>query len=149
LQDQDDHVVSIKRSDIRRLEAAAKAAQEAESRAAAAERKLAFASAGLPLEDKRLGYFIKGYEGDLTPEAIKAAAVDAGFLEDASAGSADDVTPAEQQAHQRMSQTASAGGPPPNVKVDDLAAASSPEEVMRMYREIGGRVVGIDITDEG
>lgn len=46
------------------------------------KRTLAFAQAGIPLDsdNKIAGYFIKGYDGDLTPEAIKAAATEAGIL---------------------------------------------------------------------
>lgn len=53
-------------------EAATKAA-EAEKRATEAERKLAFAEAGINLADKRAKMFIKGYDGELEPEKVKAA----------------------------------------------------------------------------
>lgn len=45
------------------------------------KRELAFTKAGIPMEDPRMGYFVKGYEGDLTPDAIRSAAVQAGFIQ--------------------------------------------------------------------
>ena len=45
------------------------------------KRELAFVKAGIPMEDPRMGYFVKGYEGDLEPEAIRTAAVQAGFIQ--------------------------------------------------------------------
>jgi hypothetical protein len=75
-----DKPVTIRRSHINALEAKAKTAQEAAERAEKAERRLAFAEAGISLADPKLAYFVKGYDGELTVEAIQAAATEAGFL---------------------------------------------------------------------
>lgn len=82
LEDEDDQerTVTLKRDQIRALEKQAKQATEALSRAEAAERKLAFAEAGITLNDPKLSYFVKGYDGEFTPEAIRQAATDAGFI---------------------------------------------------------------------
>ena len=45
-----------------------------------AERKIAFMEAGVSTTDPKMAYFVKGYDGDLKPESIKAAATEAGFL---------------------------------------------------------------------
>jgi len=45
------------------------------------KRELAFAKAGLPMDDPRMNYFIKGYEGDLVTDAIRKTAIEAGFLQ--------------------------------------------------------------------
>lgn len=45
---------------------------EQAAKAEAAERKLAFAEAGVPLGDPRAKYFVKGYEGDADADAIRA-----------------------------------------------------------------------------
>ena len=79
-EEENDRKVSIKRSHINALEAKAKTAADNAARAEAAERKLSFAEAGISLADPKLGYFIKGYDGDLTTEAIQAAAQEAGFM---------------------------------------------------------------------
>lgn len=80
--DPEERLVTLKRDDIKALEKRAKAAEEAQTRAEAAERKLAFAEAGIDLSntDPKLSYFVKGYEGDLTPEAIKAKAIAEGWV---------------------------------------------------------------------
>lgn len=44
------------------------------------EKKMAFVEAGIPLESPMAKYFIKGYDGDLTPEAIRLAAVEAQLI---------------------------------------------------------------------
>ena len=64
--------VTMARKDARRLAKAAKAGREASERLDQLERERAFVAAGVPLDDKRTPYFIAGYSGDQTPEAIKA-----------------------------------------------------------------------------
>jgi hypothetical protein len=64
----------------KQLEQELQAKREAENRAANAERELAFAKAGIDLQDQRMSYFVKGYDGDADPEKIRAAAVEAGFI---------------------------------------------------------------------
>jgi len=57
-----------------------KAVKQAQAEAAAAKREAAFLRAGINPDDTRLSYFVKGYDGDLTADAIKSAAVEAGFI---------------------------------------------------------------------
>lgn len=85
---------------IRQLREQAKRGREAESRAEAAERELAFARAGLDLSDSRMGYFVRGYDGDLTREAIREAAERDGFLNPPK--TQEQVPSQEQQALERM-----------------------------------------------
>ena len=71
------------------------------------QRENAFAKAGVPLSDKKAAYFVKGYDGDLDPEAIRKEAIEFGLI----AGSKDEepeVPVEEQQAHQRMQALATA-----------------------------------------
>ncbi len=63
------------------LRAAANRAKKLEAELNSMKRELAFARAGLPLDDPRLQYFIRGYDGDLDPEAIIFSAHEAGFVE--------------------------------------------------------------------
>jgi len=63
------------------LRRAASKSKKLESENRNLRRELAFAKAGLPLDDPKMSYFIKGYDGELTAEAIKEAAFDAGFLQ--------------------------------------------------------------------
>ena len=44
------------------------------------KRTEAFRSAGINPNDPRQAYFVKGYDGEIDPEPIRAAAVEAGFI---------------------------------------------------------------------
>lgn len=57
-------------------------AEAAESRLGVLERAEAFRSAGVDPSTKMGSYFVKGYDGELTVEAIQAEARDAGLLPD-------------------------------------------------------------------
>lgn len=65
---------------IQALRKAANAAKKLKAENTRMKRELAFAKAGIPLTDPKMNYFVKGYEGDLEAEAIREAAVEAGFL---------------------------------------------------------------------
>lgn len=66
--------------DIKSLRRAASGKKQLEKELADLKRELAFAKAGLPMDDPRMNYFVKGYDGDMTAEAIREAATEAGFL---------------------------------------------------------------------
>jgi hypothetical protein len=67
----------------RDLEARAAQAKVEKERADAAERKLAFAQAGVPLDHPMTEYLVNGYKGEATPDAIKAEAARLGILQPA------------------------------------------------------------------
>ena len=72
--------VTIGKRDLQQLRRAANTAANAQKELDGLKRQMAFVGAGINPEDKRLSYFVKGYEGDMTSDAIKAAAIEAGFL---------------------------------------------------------------------
>ena len=76
----EEKLVTLRRSEIKVLEKKARQFDEINTDYEQMKRRLAFAEAGLPLGDKRIAYFVKGYEGDLTTDAILAAAQEAGFI---------------------------------------------------------------------
>lgn len=135
LEDEQDqsHTVTLNRDQIRSLESKAKKADEYEIRAAAAERELAFAKAGIDLNDQKLSYFRKGYDGDLDPEEIRSAAAEAGFIAPP-AGSGDAQ---ELAAQQRIANAGSEAIAPsdPSPLEDRMRAAQSPEEIMAIVAE--------------
>jgi hypothetical protein len=102
--DDGDKRVSMKRSNIDALEAKAR-------RAEAAERENAFYKAGIDPTDTRMGYFLRGYEGEMNAEAIKAAATEAGFL-------AAPVSDGSAEAAGRVADAASNQSPPPASQAD-------------------------------
>lgn len=66
--------------DFKNLRAKARKADTLERENATIKRELAFVKAGVPLDDPRMTYFVKGYDGELDPDAIRTAAVEAGFM---------------------------------------------------------------------
>lgn len=131
--DQEPHTVTLNRDQIRSLEKRANSADASEARAAAAERELAFAKAGIDLNDQKLSYFRKGYDGDLDPEEIRSAAAEAGFIAPP-AGSGDAQ---ELAAQQRIANAGSEAIAPsdPSPLEDRMRAAQSPEEIMAIVAE--------------
>lgn len=63
---------TLTRKDAKRLQREAKEGREATVKLATLEKERAFVQAGVPIGDKRASYFIAGYSGETTPEAIKA-----------------------------------------------------------------------------
>jgi hypothetical protein len=66
---------------LKNLRAAANRAKKLEAELTQMKRQMAFYQAGIPQDDPRMKYFVKGYEGELDPEAIRNAASEAGFLQ--------------------------------------------------------------------
>lgn len=66
------------RKRIKALEAERDGLRQAADRNPALERELAFAKAGIAADSPMAPYFVKGYDGELTPEQIRAAAQSAG-----------------------------------------------------------------------
>lgn len=89
-------------NDLRDLRRAAEDGRKAKSENAALKRDLAFLKAGIDLEDPKMTYFVKGYDGDLEPSAIKQAATEAGFIQTQA------PDPANQQAAQSQQRVAQA-----------------------------------------
>jgi hypothetical protein len=100
------------RENQRKLEERAKRADEAEARAVTAERRLAFLEAGVDPNKPGAAWFIKGYDGDLSVEAVKAEAAKAGFLREA---------PAQQVTQQQ----------PPGVVYEGVVPAEAPWATQR------------------
>jgi len=105
IQDQDDAEGSDP-TDIKSLRRAANSKKKLEQELAEMRRELAFAKAGLDLGDPKMKYFVKGYDGEMSADAVRAAALEAGFL--ASQASEADQPPGDGGAQQRVMQ-ASAG----------------------------------------
>lgn len=72
--------VQLHPAELRKLRKKEKEAEELRSQLAELQRRETFRDAGIPIND-RTKYFIKAYEGDLDPEAIRAEAIKAGLIE--------------------------------------------------------------------
>lgn len=146
LPDYEDHEQPEEPRGLRKqIEEQAAKAREAEARAAAAERELAFAKAGLDLADPKMAYFVKGYDGEVAPDAIKAAAEAAGFVGQ-QAPEQSQVPPQELAEHQAAASLAAGGSlEPPEGNADyeaAMASARSPEEVLAVMDKFGSLRVG-------
>jgi hypothetical protein len=94
------------RSRMRKLERELQERDKQLVEASAAQRELAFLKAGVPADNPVTKYFVKGYEGEVTPEAIRAAAEEAGLI---TAQVQNAQAKAEQEAWNRLTKAQRAG----------------------------------------
>ena len=92
--------------DIKSLRRAAASKKQLEKENADLKRRLAFIEAGISTADPKMKYFVNGYDGEMTAEAIREAALEAGFLQSQSQ-SEDPQLAATGAAQQRVMQAAS------------------------------------------
>ena len=120
------------RAHMRKLEAENKALKEQAAGAQAAQRELNFVKAGMDPNDPKYKYFVKGYDGELTPEAIRQAAEEASLIP-----SQNKEVAAEQQSWNRVAQAARAGetSEPSVDYAQRVANAKSPDEVMQLLAQ--------------
>jgi len=124
-------------SDLRKAaRRGAKAAKELEM----LRKELAFYKAGISMDDPKMRYFVKGYEGEMTAEAIREAALEAGFI----ASQTQEEVPTEQQqqafsAQQRVMAASAGAGTQDN---SEEAALSLMEQAM----EEGGVEAMLDVA---
>lgn len=117
---------------IQALRRAANAAKKLKAENTRMKRELAFAKAGIPLTDPKMNYFVKGYEGELEAEAIREAAVEAGFLVVEQSASQEQTDTQEEQAvaqAQRRVMAASAGAT--SEDISEAAAIARMEAAMQ------------------
>lgn len=96
-EDQQEKYAQLSVKDLRALRKAAKERDQQAAQLESMQRELAFAKAGLDLAQPQLKYFVKAYDGELTAEAIRAAAEEAGFIRPASG-----VTDEERKGHESI-----------------------------------------------
>jgi len=122
------------RARMRELESEVKTLREKAAEAESLQRELAFSKAGIPMDSPMSKYFVKGYEGEFTPEAIRKAAEEANLMKPAKT-TADD---SEQKAWSRL-QKASASGETSDPIVDwnvKLNSARDQNEVMQILAQM-------------
>ena len=120
------------RARMRELEQQVKAFEAKAKEAEAATRELAFVKAGVDPDSAAAKYFVKGYDGELTAEAIRAAAEEANLIP-----SQKKEVAAEQQAWNRVAQASRAGetSDAPVDYVQRFNNAKSAEEVMALMAQ--------------
>jgi hypothetical protein len=124
------------RAQLGKVQQESKRADDAELRAAAAERELAFAKAGVP-DDARGAIFRRGYDGDLTPDAIK------GEYDEAFGTTATTETEVPEAELESLRRTAAAGsGSVSGGSVDLKDAINSARNETEVMRLVGLNVPG-------
>ncbi len=138
------------------------AAQTEKARADAAEKQLAFAKAGVPLAqdpanpNPMVDYFVNGYQGDLTPEAIRAEAARLNLVPPpAQQAPAQQLNPtAQQAAQQAFSQIAEAthGQTVPAGRDWDAEKSAAPtrealHQLVREQAQAEGRQTPVIVND--
>ena len=120
------------RARMRELEQQVKAFEAKAKEAEAAQRELAFVKAGVNPDSAAAKYFVKGYDGELTPEAIRAAAEEANLV-----SSEKKEVAGEQQAWNRVAQSSRAGetSEPPVDYVQRFNNTKSADEVMALIAQ--------------
>ena len=113
---------------IKGLRRAANKAKKLEAEMESMKRELAFARAGLPLDDPSLSYFVKGYDGDLEADSILEAAEAAGFIEFVEDDDDEQAQQYVDPAQDRV-MAAAAGGMAENVT--EAAALSRMEDALK------------------
>lgn len=140
--DQDDGTDLVPRSHIRGLEEKARRADELAAQVEQLQRESVFSTALAGIDHPGLPYFKNGYKGDLTPEAIRQAAIEAGFGRD-DPETSQTTPPAPPQApdlaaHQRMAAAQVGAAPaPPFDPIEAMNNAKTPEEVMAIVEAHG------------
>lgn len=116
---------------IQSLRKAANAAKKLKAENVRIKRELAFAKAGIPLNDAKMNYFVKGYEGELEPDAIREAAVEAGFLVAPDAPQEQASDPGVEVAAQAQQRVMAASAGATSEDITEAAAISRMEAAMQ------------------
>ena len=94
------------RAQLRKVEQQLKASEAKVKEFEGAARELNFVKAGVNTSDPGAKYFVKGYDGDLSPEAIRVAAQEANLIP---VSNGETVQASEQQAWSRVSEASRVG----------------------------------------
>ena len=123
-----------------RLKEAEARASEAENRISGYERRDTFRSAGLDPDDARVKYFVKGYDGELDPAAIRAEAEAAGFIgnDDPPIQQPEAIMPEVLRAEERIQSAGEGGDPVSQADLDaQIRATKNPDELRALMESHG------------
>lgn len=120
------------RAHLRKLEAENKRKDELLAEAEKAKRELVFLKAGINPDDPKAKYFVKGYDGEMTVEAIRAAAEEASYIPSQRKELEQDAA-----AFSRVARAAAQGetSEPVVDYAEKIRGAKSPDEVMQILAQ--------------
>ena len=127
----------------RELEAKAKRADELEAQVQQMQRKEVFRDAGLDPSNKMTEYFMKGYEGELSVDAIQAEATSAGLsntVAQADTSNLEQQTQFAQQveAERRIAEAGDDAGPVADPQFESLIKQTNNEDELRQLWDSNG-----------
>lgn len=128
------------RARMKQLEKEAKELRKQVAEFAVAQRELAFVKAGIDPASPQAKYFVKGYDGELDPEAIRAAAAEAQLITP-QANPMDADKAAWQQTNRIAAGAETASEGPSWIK--RIRDASSSEEITAIFAE--AQAQGVDL----
>lgn len=120
------------RAHLRKLEAENKRKDEELAALKSAQRELVFLKAGINPDDPKAKYFVKGYDGEMTVEAIRQAAEEASYIPSQRKEIQQDA-----EAFGRLNRAATFGetSEPVVDYADKIRKAKSPDEVMQILAQ--------------
>ena len=127
----------------RELEAKAKRADELEAQIQQMQRKEVFRDAGLDPSNKMTEYFMKGYEGELSVEAIQAEAQSAGLSNTVSQANTSMVEQQAQfaqqvEAERRIAEASDDAGPVADPQIESLIRQTTNADELKQLLESNG-----------
>ena len=127
----------------RELEAKAKRADELEAQVQQMQRKEVFRDAGLDPSNKMTEYFMKGYEGELSVDAIQAEATSAGLSNTVSQGNTTNLEQQAQfaqqvEAERRIAEASDDAGPVADPQFESLIRQTTNADELRQLWEANG-----------
>lgn len=119
------------RAAMRAMESEIKSLRQQAIESESTKRELAFVKAGIDPSDAAAKYFVKGYDGELTQDAIKQAAIEARLL----SHTISDEEVSEQKAWKQTNQVAAGAGSSSELPSLEsrLNAAKSSAEVLEIW----------------
>ena len=128
------------RARMKQLEKEAKELRRQVAEFSQASREMNFMKAGIATDDPKFKYFVKGYDGELSPEAIRQAAEEAQLITPQS-----NPMDSDKQAWQQSNRIAAGSetAPPPPSWAKRIQDAASEEEVYAIFAE--ARAQGIEL----
>jgi hypothetical protein len=130
------------RQRMKQLEKELREAKKQLADTADVQKKLAFVEAGIPLDSPMAKYFIKGYDGELSAEAIRQAAEEAQLI-----APTPQVADTDKQAWRETNRIAAGSevSPAPPGWIQRINAANSEQEIMGIFAE--AQAQGIDLSN--
>ena len=119
----------------RDMEARAKAGDEAVAQLAQLQREVSFRDAGVDPSSKQGQYFMRGYDGEMTADAIRAEAAELGLTGQPVQAQQPQV---DYGAEQRIAMAADDAGPVTNPELDTLIRQTKNPDELRELMESHG-----------